>query len=133
MKVKVTGGAALRDTLERIPVAVAGPNLREAVARAAEPVRAAMARNAPRSDEAPHLADNIMTEELVSTEDRAEVAVGPSGEFFYGGILERGNAEIEAQPWARPAFDQAGNEALTTLAEDLAQRIERAGAGGGGE
>lgn len=130
MSLKLTGFRELQGALSRIPEAVSGENLREVVKEAAEIPRAAMARNAPRSDEAPHLADNIVIEEVAAGRDKAEVAIGPTQEYFYGEILERGNAEIEAQPWARPAWEETKGETLESLKEELGERIDRAAKGG---
>jgi len=130
LKLNLTGFEGLGATLDRISKSVAGQGLAAAVKEAAEIPRAAMARNAPRSDEAPHLADNIVVEEVYVSRDKAEVAVGPTAEYFYGEILERGNAEIEAQPWARPAVDETKGEALAQIGEALGDRIERAAKGG---
>jgi len=63
-----------------------------------------MASGAPRSDEAPHVADNIVIS-TARTEDQAAVAIGPARGFAYAVPLEVGTVDTPAQPFARPAYD----------------------------
>jgi HK97 gp10 family phage protein len=121
------GGEELARTLTALPAALSYRVLIEGLKEAAEPMRSAMGRNAPREPGAPDLADNMgisVASRLGSTsggrwqareEGQAAVAVGPTKNFFYGLFQEYGTKRHGAHPFARPAFDSEAPKALEIM------------------
>lgn len=103
-KIQSFGGPELIKALNQLGLKASTSVLVSALTEGAEPIRAAMASGAPRSDEAPHIADNIGISRA-RTEDQAAVAIGPVKGFAYGVPLEVGTVDTAAQPFARPAYD----------------------------
>lgn len=103
-KMSFTGGPELAAALAKLPLKVSSSVLVAALSEGAEPIRASMASTAPRSDEAPHVADHIVISRA-RTEDQAAVAIGPAKGFPYAVPLEFGSVDTAAQPFARPAYD----------------------------
>lgn len=118
--VNVAGHAEVMKALSAIPQHLRRTELTNILLEAGEPLRSRVAQLAPRSDEAPHIADHIGMNAVRSVdgvklrEDQAAVAVGPlkgraSGKrfkgFFYGWMLEYGTVKMPAQPFLRPAWD----------------------------
>jgi HK97 gp10 family phage protein len=104
VKMRFEGGTEIAKALATLASAVSKRILVRALAEGAEPIRQSMAAHAPRSDEAPHIADHIVIS-VARTEDQAAVAIGPAKGFAYGVPLEVGTVDTPAQPFARPAFD----------------------------
>lgn len=128
----VQGGRDLERRLRELPDGMSRKVQVSALKEGAEPMRAKAAELAPRSDEAPHMADHIVVSELsqrdrdaISAFDDVVVAVGPERKFFYGYFLEYGTAHQPAQPFMRPAFDTKAQTTLGMLASLLWQRIKR--------
>lgn len=121
------GGAALRQTLEKLPAAVTADHQRKALSKGAELIRSEAAALAPRG-QGEHIAEHIIVDPLTDAElDRAEevvgahaaVLVGPERRFFYGYFLEYGTSKMPAQPFMRPAFDTKVRPALTVALSHL--------------
>jgi HK97 gp10 family phage protein len=125
--VKITGGAELVAMLQTLPTKVRRGTLYDLLRVAGEPMRARMGELAPRRPPEPDLADHIVMSPAVKigrieggrgrarTETEAAIAVGPSGQFFYGIFLEYGTVHMSAQPFMRPAFDATQDEVLARL------------------
>jgi len=136
--VRLTGLESLIRTLvDELPAAVEAPVLRRTLTRAAEPMRDAMARHAPRGDTAPHLADNILTRplsiaalEAAGVDDSAGVEIGPDSAFFYGYFWEFSTIKLPARPFVRPAFDAHSDDALGRIGGELGAAILAAAAKG---
>lgn len=104
IRMRVEGGTETAAALAKLSTALSTRILRGALAEGAEPIRQSMGSGAPRSDEAPHVADNIVVS-TARTEDQAAVAIGPARGFGYALPLEIGTVDTAAQPFARPAYD----------------------------
>ncbi len=130
--ISLTGGKELARGLSRLSERVSKRVLTEALTDAAEPMRQSMARLAPREPGAPDLADHMVITKVTKvgsteggraervTSSEAAVAVGPAREFFYGLFQEYGTARGgKFTPFARPAFDQESQTALTRLVASL--------------
>lgn len=131
MSLRIEGGQDLAARLARLEQSVSRKIKVDALREAAEPIRATAAKLAPRSPDAPHLADNIVigmktekTLERLGRDSETVVEVGPragtSGDdFFYGLFQEFGTAFIPAQPFMRPAFDTWAPRSLNALVSRL--------------
>lgn len=125
---RVEGGRELADALRGLAPRVRRSVAREALRDVAEPMRLQMARLAPRGQDAPHLADNIVisnaTKRDLKGADAIGVRVGPArlfhgayavrgrsgrtrtvGSSVYAYFQEWGTSRHGAQPFMRPAFD----------------------------
>lgn len=108
--------------------------------KAAEPIRERMEELVKIGEIAPHIVDRMIVQPIRSIDDPdfgsvevgesdAAVAVGPSKDFFYGGMLEFGTAPhgkhpgTPAQPFARPAFDERADAAFRSLQDDIWAQI----------
>lgn len=122
---RVEGGAELASTLNNLSRKMSRRVMRNALEIAAEPIRKAMSAYAPRDPGAPDLADHMVVsptrvEGLLENDQTAAVAIGPErGDYFYGYFQEFGTAHHGAQPFARPAFDQGVDQALSTITRQL--------------
>lgn len=124
------GGKELAANLETLSKALSRKIQREALMEAAEPMRSRMSELAPRSNtsSAVHLADDIVIAPARGQDQQeVAVAVGPSPQTFYGSFQEFGTARHEAQPFARPAFDEEVDEALDILAAALWRELAARG------
>jgi HK97 gp10 family phage protein len=129
---KLTGMEDLAKRLRALPEAVTKQVLREALKKAAEPMRAKMAVLAPVGPEAPHLASSMRISPGKAEETTGvAVLVGPSRDFFYGRFLEYGTKHMSARPFMRPAFDSEAQTALDTLGRELWYAISRGASPGG--
>lgn len=86
-------------------------------------IRDRMAQLAPR--DTGRLSDNIM---MTTAGNRADIGsvqldIGPSMSAFYGGFQELGTAHHPAQQFIDPAFDQTEDQALSAIAQTLAENI----------
>jgi len=134
---RLEGGKELAAALNSLPARVRKSTLTEVLKDAAEPMRKSMAKNAPRAEGAPDIADNMVISSVRSIkgeegtfktdEFSAAVAVGPSKGFHYGFFLEFGTVKMSARSFARPAFDSNAAKAL----KDIGRRlwVELAGRG----
>lgn len=109
---KMTGLADLQRNIRSLSNGVPRKVQIDALKAGAEPIRAEMAILAPRSDEAPHIADHIVIgiprtnlDAHGIHEGDAVVAVGPEKSFFYGFFREFGTIHQAAHPFVRPAYD----------------------------
>jgi len=130
---KVVGASGIAGALDAMREGVGRPVLVEALRRAAEPMRARMSADAPRSQDAPHLADHIAISEVRAIggvaldEYEAAVAIGPTGAFFYGSFLEFGWVHHpQARPFVRPAFDEGVEKATQRVALEIRGALGRA-------
>jgi len=137
MKVSMTftGWKEMARALRGLPEAVSLNVQRQALRKAAEPMRAEAAALAPRGPDAPHIADNIVIgtpaitgvlADLVHESEQAVVAVGPQKNYFYGLFWEFGWIHHAAHPFMRPPFDTKVSECLSILGRELWTAIERA-------
>lgn len=99
---------------------------------AGEPIRSRMAALAPRSDEAPHIYQNVVMSPARSVdgvrlrEDEAALAIGPDGRVAAHGILQEfGTAHHGPQPFARPAWDSESPRALRILGDVLWNAVKK--------
>lgn len=135
VSMRFEGGQELAKVLASLPTRVSRSVQREALFAVAEPMRARMARLAPREPGAPDIADNIVVsggrggKDKFGDEKAISVAIGPAKGFFYGFYQEYGTARHGAQPFARPAFDGEVPKIPAALAQAL--WIELAGKGFG--
>ena len=133
ISVSLTGlETLLQNLLRELPEALDTPTLRRALLAAGAPMRAGMEAMAPRGDDPPHLADNILIKPLspseleAVTDDAAGVEIGPDKRFFYGYFWEFGTVKLPARPFARPAFDAHQGETLRILEERLGAELLKA-------
>jgi HK97 gp10 family phage protein len=133
---KITGGKELARGFQQLSAAVGARVLRQGLTAAAEPMRVAMGRFAPREPGAPDLADHMVVSRITkigstdggpaekknATEEA--VAVGPAKDFFYGLFQEYGTARGgKFTPFARPAFDTTAAQSLQILIAVLWQAL----------
>lgn len=137
---KFHGGADMAKRLNSLPGAVSRNVQRNALRKGAEPIRAGMASLAPRDPDSapPHLADNIVIGTRSKTREREGeviVEVGPAlkpNDFFYGIFPEFGTVRQQAQPFARPGFDNNAHRSLGIIMAEMWGAIrKKLGLGGG--
>lgn len=117
---KFEGGREMAQVLEGMSKRLQGKVLREALEDAGAPMQKSMARNAAKSDEAPHMSEHIVIGSARVKRVAASVAIGPSRDFdtrarIYPFQQEYGNAHHGPQPFARPAFNTNVQKALDTI------------------
>lgn len=122
-KVKVQGLGELQKKLGRLPKSMHNPVLGDAVAEAAELVRADAARRAPRGPTG-RLQDEMTALRMAGTKDRAASRVGPSANAWYGSFVERGRKGQAAQPFLRPALDSQRRKAINAVKKILKAAVE---------
>lgn len=135
--VKLEGGEKVARALASLGPRLSTRVMNQALAAGGAPVKRRMEQLAPRSNEAPHLAEHISISPVRSTALRGGgVAVGPTPGFFYGFFSEFGTVKEAAHPWARPAFDETQRQALAIIGREiwasLAARGATSGRGSGG-
>lgn len=120
-KMKLVGGPELAKTLAGLSTRLSRSVKREALLSVAEPMRASMARRAPRGPDAPHVADNIVVSggrggvDEFGDEKAVSVAIGPARGFPNGFWQEFGTVHHGAQPFVRPAFDAEAPKVVQAL------------------
>ena len=83
--------------------------LEKALVKVAKPIRADIVRSAPRSPNAPHMADTFVVRPSKEARlaGKAVVRIGPKpkGVGFVAYFVEFGRSGMAAQPFIRPAWD----------------------------
>lgn len=111
----------------KLPQAVRRQTLVQVLKDAAEPMRAGMAAEAPRSDRPPHIADNIVATSLRSydglalADGEAAVGIGPARGFNYGLLLELGFKA--PRPFVRRVYDELRASALNAIGSGMWQAL----------
>jgi HK97 gp10 family phage protein len=136
--VKFDGGLELARTLAALPEAVSRKVQTDALVAGGERIRKRAAELAPRGTEpGPDLADYILCTPVKRTSSEIEAGVdatagiGVPKRFFYDVMLEFGTKHApRAQPFYRPALDEAGPLAIKTIAAELWAALAKRGAVG---
>jgi len=144
LRMEFKGGKQLEEALLRLPEAVRGPILQEALIAGADPVRTdaanrARMRRGPRRrrPETIALADSIKITPGVQDATHAEVDVGTKKrtahlvEFGHAEVIGRGSdrvtiGQVPAYPFLRPALDENKEGVLDRTGEVLGKEIETA-------
>lgn len=131
--VRTEGFSELARQLERMADAVVGETLEASVLESVEPIRADMARRAPRSDTpggtrgSGHAADNIGKQVASGSKPRrAEINVGPGQDYWHLVFAEFGTRHHAAQPWGRPAVDAGRDRYIRALRKSVRDRLRKA-------
>jgi HK97 gp10 family phage protein len=125
---KLLGDKEVTQKLQSIAEDLATDILRRGAQSGAEVYKLAMEQLAPRSDEAPHMADNIAINEVESfAPGTITKAIGPTTDFDYARHQEFGTRRHAAQPFMRPTFDVETDEALDDAAQVVRNAIEDLG------
>lgn len=129
LNIRVEGETALIQNLEALPRQLTAAAARRVARVGAQPLAQRMRELAPFAPGKPDLRDTIIVRDLPAGSTlilRTEVGVeiGPSLAGFYGFFQEFGTVHHGAQPFARPAFDQAWPLALALMRVDLWAAIE---------
>lgn len=123
----MTGFDDLFAKLDKLPSLVSAKTaLVRAARKGGKPIRDAARSAAPRSDEAPHMADTIVVIVAEQTIEGVTILIGPSKKGFYGYFLEFGFGRMAANPFLRPAFDTNVDKAVEIIRTELASQITRA-------
>lgn len=122
--VTLEGGEELIKRLGKLPEAVAGKAMDDALMAGAEIVRADASRRAPRRTG--KLAESIVAELQEGKSGRKSAVIGPNEEAFYGSFVELGRSNQAAQPYLRPALDENKNAVQRAIADALRAAIEKA-------
>lgn len=123
-RVRVEGMEALQRKLGRLPDAVRNPVLKDAIVKAAKPVREDAAQRAPRGPTG-KLQDEMTLGVMEGTPERAAVRIGPSPDAWYGELVEKGTKKMAAQPFLRPALDKNRRKIVQSVRADLKAALER--------
>lgn len=144
----VRGAEHINDVLSQLGKKVAENALKTAVERGAQPIINAAKAKAPilkepsKNRKPGELRDSICAEvKLNKRKGSARAKIGPKRTKGAGrqdpgcwGLMEEfGSVHNPAQPYMRPAYDSAGNDAVKELTNALKSAIDEALAGMGGE
>lgn len=131
MLVKMEGLAALEAALLELPKATGKATLRRVLKNAAKPVEAAMVAKAPELTGALKISIRTGTK-LTKRQQRLAKKEGKSSSEIYVGTAdpagiaqEFGTFDQNAQPFARPAWEETQDGALATIAGELGGEIEK--------
>ena len=128
--VHIEGGAELDRILSGLSARLSKKILREALADGGEPMRRLMEQRAPRAPGEPDLADHIAIAAVRDQDNEASVGIGPDSKaFFYDLFQEYGTSRHRAQPFYRPAFDEAAPEAVEIIGAELWRQLTARGFG----
>lgn len=129
--VKMEGLAELDAALVELPKSGAKAVLRRVLKKAAAPVEAAMVAKAPKLTGALQVSIRSGTK-LTKRQQRFAKKEGKSSSEIYIGTAdpagipqEFGTFDQNAQPFARPAWDETQDEALLIISETLGDEIEK--------
>jgi HK97 gp10 family phage protein len=127
---RMEGGDQLAAALAQLSTRLSKSILRDALLDGGEPMRALVARNAPRAPGAPDMADHVVIAAVRDRENQASVGIGmDSKEFFYDLFVERGTSRMKARPFYRPAFDEKVPEAIDLIGQELWRQLTARGLG----
>lgn len=130
MKVGIEGSADLKAVLRAVDRETSGTALLVAVDKGGQVLEGAMSSLAPRSARGSRghqpgfLADNIGREVQRLTGRKAQVAVAPKKEAFYGMFQEIGTSDMAPQPFMRPALDATVDAIVDAVAVELRRVVE---------
>lgn len=120
IKVRFEGGSELAKALGDLSTRLSKQILRECLTEGGEPMRRAIASKVPRSDEAPHLADNMAIGAVRDQENLASVGIGPTKKlFYYDTKVEFGTVHMPAEPFYRPGMDETWPKTLQIVGESM--------------
>ena len=122
----VEGLDELLKKLDGLPLALSKNIIVRALRKGAEPIRVEASERAPRGDDEPHLADNIITVISEQTATGATARIGPSKRGFYGLFQELGTSHHRSQPFLLPAYTTKVDEAVEIIGAELGDGIEKA-------
>lgn len=138
------GGRALSANLAALGEEIATRSGQQAVRRGAVVIRNAVVQAAPVGDDNTsrtyriaggnqtrtvdygHLRDNIRVQKGQHRKAHTVVSLVTTGKAFWGRILETGSIKMAAQPWFKPALDNAASAALAAMVNTLEKSIARA-------
>lgn len=144
MTSKVEGFKELERALEELPKATARNAMTRAATESMEPMREAMARNAPYDpldldEDGQHLNESMRTQTAKAKQARAigigrqagvVVLTGPAPvgkrARANAGWQEFGTAKMPAHPYARPAADSENQTVFGNVKEALAKQVDKA-------
>jgi HK97 gp10 family phage protein len=131
MTVKMEGFRELERSLAELPKAAAKATLQRVLKKAAAPVQAAMREKAPKLTG--QLERSIVTgTRLTRRQAQAAKKEGKAFSEIYIGTAnpagvpqEFGTVKAQAQPFARPAWEETQDEALAIISTELGAEIEK--------
>lgn len=126
---RIEGGDKLARDLRALSSRVSKRVQRDALLKGGEVIRAAIASNAPRGDDEPHLADHIGISTIRPDDGSVGIAIGPTRRVFYGTFNEWGTSRQGARPFARPAFDSESPRAMQIIRAEIRDALLRRGIG----
>ncbi len=138
LKFELQGGQQLARVLEVLKDANSRRKQFKMLRDAAEPIRAAMATNAPRGEgtHGRHLADSMVISSVRGLQGGLEndptVSVGPSKEAFWGFFQEVGTISHSPSPFAGTAFEATTGAAFAIIQDRTWELIRKAIQRGGG-
>lgn len=131
MSIKMEGLADLERALMELPKSTAKATLRRVLKLAAKPVEAAMVAKAPKLTGALQISIRSGTK-LTKRQQRFAKKEGKSSSEIYIGTAdpagipqEFGTFDQNAQPFARPAWEETQVGALVTIGAELGTEIEK--------
>lgn len=121
--------------LRSVDRAISGRALLVALDKGSAITADVMGQLAPRSEDGSRgnppgfLSQNIGREVTRVSGKRAQVAVAPKKEAFYGIFQEIGTSDMPAQPFMRPALDSTRDAVVAAVGEELRRIVEALASG----
>ena len=130
-EVKMEGLRELEAALMELPTSTAKATIRRVLKKAAAPVEAAMVAKAPKLTGALQISIRTGTK-LTRRQQKFAKQEGKSSSEIYVGTAdpagipqEFGTFDQNAQPFARPAWEETSSEALSIIGETLGGEIDK--------
>lgn len=94
--------------------------------KAGQPIAEAMKTHINRSNQAPHLRDDIRVSGVRRKDGKRYVLIGAGKKTGWRGhFLEFGTVKMAPKPWAGPGFEEGKGQAIQTLVEEYRGGIEQ--------
>lgn len=123
----VQGLQDLLDSMEGLTLSQMKNVIARALRRAGRIIMEAAQRFAPNDPRTPgsSIADSMSVIVREQTATGAIAEIGPSKRGFAGIFAETGTARQQSRPWLSRAFEETGEHAYETLANEFGDEIER--------
>lgn len=137
LELSLTGHDAIVKAFNELPAKLQRSILRPALRAGAKVLRASVQASAPRSDEAPHMADSLKIKALKRKRGRVGYVVITAkrpilgikaADTYYPAHIEYGyrhnGKHVPANPWMKRGLEAGRAAAMNTVAREIGQRMK---------